>query len=161
MIRYALACDQAHEFESWFPSSAAYDAQRERGLVGCPVCGSEKVEKQIMAPRVARRDKDALPTSNLPVPAPATVPEPSPPHPMALLAEKERELRAMLKAVREHVEKTSEHVGDRFPEEARKIHYGETEHRSIYGEASPIEARELLEEGIEIHPLPILPDDRN
>ncbi len=164
MIRYALACDRAHEFESWFPSSDAYDAQRARGLVECPVCGSAKVEKQIMAPRVARTDKGTAPNLPVPVPAPAKpdAPEASPaPHPVALFSEKERELRAMVKALREHVEKTAEHVGGRFPDEARKMHYGEIEHRSIYGEATPAEARELIEEGVEIHPLPIVPDERN
>jgi hypothetical protein len=159
MIRYALACDQAHEFESWFPSSDAYDAQRKRGLLACPVCGSEKVEKQIMAPRLARTDREpaGIPSA---APAPA-VPEAPAPQPMALISEKERELRAMLKALREHVQKNADHVGNRFPEEARRMHYGEIEHRSIYGEATPIEARELIEEGIEIHPLPIIADERN
>jgi hypothetical protein len=80
---------------------------------------------------------------------------------MAILSEKERELRAMLRAVREHVTKNADDVGDRFAEEARKMHYGEVEHRSIYGEASPAEARDLIEEGIEVHPLPVVPDDRN
>jgi hypothetical protein len=161
MIRYALACDQAHEFESWFPSSAAYDAQRERGLVGCPVCGSEKVEKQIMAPRLARNDRDPVAGPPAPVPAPGAPEAAAAPQPMALLSEKERELRALFKAFREHVQKNADHVGERFPDEARKMHYGEIEHRSIYGEASPMEARELIEEGIEIHPLPIIADERN
>jgi hypothetical protein len=168
MIRYALSCDQDHAFESWFPSSDAYEAQRKRGLVACPLCGSQKVEKQIMAPRVARTDKGPSPSTNpgpsLPVPAPARpdVPQaPQMPQPVALFSEKERELRAMVKALREHVEKTAEHVGGRFPDEARRMHYGEIEHRSIYGEATPGEARELLDEGIEIHPLPIVPDERN
>ena len=173
MIRYALACHRAHEFESWFPSSDAYDAQRARGLVECPVCGSAKVEKQIMAPRVVRTDKgrdlgkdkdsETSPAPSLPVPAPAA-PEAaaaSAPQPVALFSEKERELRAMVRALREHVEKTAEHVGGRFPDEARRMHYGEIEHRSIYGEATPAEARELIEEGIEVHPLPIVPDERN
>ena len=169
MIRYALACDRDHAFESWFPSSDAYDAQRARGLVECPLCGSAKVEKQIMAPRVARtdrgrslgRDPEANPAPNLPVPAPEAPAAPPAPQPVALFSEKERELRAMVRALREHVEKNAEHVGGRFPDAARKMHYGEIEHRSIYGEASPGEARELLEEGIEVHPLPIVPDDRN
>ncbi|HEX8166179.1 MAG TPA: DUF1178 family protein [Beijerinckiaceae bacterium] len=170
MIRYALACDRDHEFESWFPSSDAYDAQRARGLVECPLCGSAKVEKQIMAPRVARTDKGtglgpgSGPSLPVPVPAPAG-PDirdaPAAPQPVAMFSEKERELRAMVKALREHVEKHAEHVGGRFPDEARRMHYGEIEHRSIYGEASPGEARELIEEGIEIHPLPIVPDERN
>jgi hypothetical protein len=159
MILYALSCDNDHAFESWFPSGDAYEAQRRRGLVACPFCGSGKVEKQIMAPRVQRADRPA----NLPVPAPpakAEAPDPAP-QPVAMFSEKERELRAMVKAFREHVEKNAEHVGGRFPDEARKMHYGDIEHRSIYGEATPGEARELLEEGIEIHPLPIVPDERN
>jgi hypothetical protein len=167
MIRYALACDRDHEFESWFPSSDAYDDQQKRGLVACPFCGSHKVEKQIMAPRIARTDdRGARPEPALPVPVPAPAkpdaPETSPaPQPVALFSEKERELRAMFKAFREHVEKNAEHVGGRFPDEARRMHHGEIEHRSIYGEATPGEARELIEEGIEIHPLPIVPDERN
>ena len=153
MILYALSCDNDHEFESWFPSGDAFEAQRKRGLVACPFCGSAKVEKQIMAPRIARAGKAA----NLPVPASVKpdLPETAPaPQPVALFSEKERELRAMVKALREH-------VGGRFPDEARKMHYGDIEHRSISGEATPGQARELLEEGIEIHPLPIVPDERN
>ena len=167
MIRYALACDTGHEFESWFPGSADYDAQRARGLVTCPLCDSPKVEKQIMAPSVARTDKASAPAPIPPAPA-ATQPEagglPVPavqPQPMAVFSEREREFRAMLKAVREHVTKNADYVGQGFADEARKMHYGETEHRSIYGEANLAEAKELLEEGIEVHPLPIVPDERN
>ena len=83
------------------------------------------------------------------------------PQPMAMFSEKEREFRAMLKAFREHVTKNADYVGPGFADEARKMHYGETEHRSIYGEANLAEAKELLEEGIEVHPLPLLPDERN
>ncbi len=148
MIKYALACEQAHEFESWFPSSDAFETQRKRGFVTCPFCNSAKVEKQIMAPSVARTDK---------VPAPAA-PETQP---VAVLSEKEREIRAALRALREHVLKNSENVGKGFVEEARKMHYGETEERSIYGEADLAEAKALLEEGIDVLPLPVVPDDRN
>ncbi|HEX2553734.1 MAG TPA: DUF1178 family protein [Microvirga sp.] len=155
MIKYALACEQAHEFESWFPSSDAFETQRKRGFVTCPVCDSSKVEKQIMAPALARRDRDPAPRPPMPeAPAPEA-------QPMAILSEREQHLRAMLKALREHVTKTAEHVGERFADEARKMHYGETEHRSIYGEANLEDAHALWEEGIEVHPLPILPDDRN
>ncbi|RDI61858.1 DUF1178 family protein [Microvirga subterranea] len=147
MIKYALACEQAHEFESWFPSSDAYEAQRKRGFVTCPYCNSSKVDKQIMAPRIARTDKE-------PAPAPQ-------PQPVAAFSEKERELRAMIRAVREHVMQNAENVGRGFAEEARKMHYGEAEERSIYGEADGTEVRSLLEEGIGILPLPVLPDDRN
>jgi hypothetical protein len=155
MIKYALACEQAHEFESWFPSSDAYETQRKRGFVTCPVCDSPKVEKQIMAPALARRDKD-------PSPRPSAIEPPAAEaQPMAILSEKEQQLRAMLKALREQVTKNAENVGDRFADEARRMHYGEVEHRSIYGEANLQEAQALWEEGIEIHPLPLLPDDRN
>ena len=147
MIKYALACEQAHEFESWFPSSDAFETQRKRGFVTCPFCNSAKVEKQIMAPSVARADK-----------APAVVPEPQP---MAVLSERERELRAALRALREHVMKNAENVGKDFVEEARKMHFGETEERSIYGEADLAEAKALLEEGIDVLPLPVVPDDRH
>ncbi len=148
MIKYALACEQAHAFESWFPSSDAFETQRKRGFVTCPFCNSAKVEKQIMAPSVARTDK---------APAPAA-PEAQP---FAVLSEKEREIRAALRALREHVLKNSENVGKGFVEEARKMHYGETEERSIYGEADLAEARALLEEGIDVLPIPVVPDDRN
>jgi hypothetical protein len=173
MIHYALRCDQGHGFESWFQNSAAYDKQAKRSLVTCPVCGSAKVEKAIMAPRLARADApEPRPTPPNP-PAPAapasgtatgnTLPAlPSlPKAPLAVMSPPERELRQKLKELRDHITKHSSYVGTSFPEEARKIHYGETEHRSIYGEASPDEAKELHEEGIEFHPLPILPDDHN
>ena len=166
MIRYALACDRGHEFESWFPGSADYEAQLARSLVTCPFCDSAKVEKQIMAPSVARKDK----ASALPAPLPpaaaeseaAAPPVPAPPaQPVAVFSEREREFRAMLNAFREHVTKNAENVGQGFADQARRMHYGETEHRSIYGEANLAEAKELLEEGIEVHPLPIVPDERN
>jgi hypothetical protein len=154
MIKYALACDQAHEFESWFPSSHAYETQSKRGLVTCPVCNSGHVTKQVMAPSVGRRDVTAG-DRNAPAPAAPDT------QPVAILSDKEREMRAMLKAFREHVTKTAENVGERFVEEARKMHYGEAEGRSIYGAANPSEARALIEEGIEVLPLPQAPDDRN
>jgi hypothetical protein len=168
MIRYALNCDQNHQFESWFQNSAAYDKQAKRGLVSCPICGSPKVEKAIMAPRLARAEAAEPHPPSPPVPAPSqpllAAPMPIPPSgksPLALTAPQEHELRQKLKELRDHVTKNASYVGPRFPEEARKIHYGETEHRSIYGEASPEEAKQLHEEGIEFHPLPMLPDDHN
>jgi hypothetical protein len=160
MIRYTLSCERGHEFESWFANSGAYDKQAKRGLVTCPSCGSAKVEKTIMAPkimgpRLARADV-AEPSS--PHPAPPTTPAKAP---LSVMSSPERELRQKLKELRDHVTKNANYVGTKFPEEARKIHYGETEHRSIYGEASPEEAKALHEEGIEFHPLPVLPDDQN
>ena len=151
MIRYSLVCEAGHGFESWFPSSDSYDEQAARGLVTCPVCDSAQVSKALMVPRVASTDRER---SSVPVPEQSDQPQ-------TLIAEPERQVRAMLRALREHVVAHSEHVGARFPEEARKIHYGEAEGRSIYGEASPAEARALIEEGIEVAAIPVLPDDRN
>jgi hypothetical protein len=154
VIRYSLVCDKGHAFESWFQSSAAYDKQQKRNLVSCPLCGSDKVDKAIMAPRLKRTDR-------------APVAEPSPPTPsetptpVAMMSPQEQEFRTKLKELREHLTKNADNVGKKFPEEARKMHYGEIEHRSIYGEASPDDARALHEEGIEFHPLPVLPDERN
>jgi len=161
MIRYALTCDQGHDFESWFQTSAAFDKQSKRGLVTCPQCGSAKVEKAIMAPRISSTAKKRQPSIEAPVPAPeAAAPAPSPAQ-VAMISPQERELRSKLKELRDHLVKNADNVGTKFPEEARKMHYGEIEHRSIYGVASPEEAKELSEEGVEFHPLPILPDERN
>jgi hypothetical protein len=159
MIRYALACDKDHEFESWFQDSASYDKQAKRGLVACPHCGSGKVAKAIMAPRLAGSRKRK---QSIKMPAPAAAPETSQEKaPVAMISPQEQELRSKLKELRDHLTKNADHVGTKFPEEARKMHYGEAEHRSIYGEASPDEAKKLADEGIEFHPLPILPDERN
>ncbi len=160
MIRFTLTCDSGHTFESWFPSGSAYDEQAANGLVACPICDSKSVAKAPMAPAVARTDRGrteavvAGPDPAAPAEAPAATPVP-------MITEPERQLRALLRAVREHVVSTAEHVGERFADEARAIHYGEREGRPIYGEASPQEARALAEEGIEVMPLPSTPDDRH
>ena len=167
MIRYSLRCERDHSFESWFQDSGAYDSQVKRKLVSCPVCGSAKVEKAIMAPRIVskkgreRAEPAALPVATpapaAPAEAPATLTAASTP----LMMAQERELRAKLKELRDHIVKNADNVGEKFPNEARKMHYGEIEHRPIYGEASPEEARALIEEGVEVSPLPVLPEDRN
>ena len=159
MIRYSLACERRHEFEIWFKNSADYDKQAKHGLVTCPVCGSSKVEKTLMAPRLSgvKKGGDAPAPPAPPAPAAST----EAPGPVAMVSPQERELRKKLKELREHLVKNADYVGQRFPEEARKMHYGEIEHRSIYGEASPQDAKDLHEEGIEFHPLPVLPDERN
>lgn len=162
MIRYALICEKSHAFEVWFKNSTDYDQQRNRKLVSCPACGSTKLEKAIMAPALGRSSK----SKSISVPAPA---EPAPAEasqteakaPVAMMSPQERELRGKLKELRDHLTKNADNVGEKFPEEARKMHYGEIEPRSIYGEASPREAKELHDEGIEFHPLPVLPEDRN
>ena len=163
MIRYALACDQGHDFESWFQNSNAYDTQAKRGLVACPTCGSVKVEKALMTPRLKRTDKsrpivEPEPASSEAAPS---APASEKTTPVAIMSDQEREFRSKLKELREHLTANSDNVGKKFPEEARKMHYGEIEHRSIYGEASPEDAKSLHEEGIEFHPLPVLPEERN
>ena len=158
MIRYSLRCQQDHSFESWFQDSAAYDSQVKRKLVSCPVCGSAKVEKAIMAPRIVSkkgRDKAPAPAETaVPAEVPAT-------ESTSLMMAQERELRAKIKELRDHIVKSADNVGERFPNEARAMHYGDKEHRPIYGEASPEEARALVDEGVEVSPLPTLPEDRN
>src|SRR6202023_1808024 len=129
-------------------------------LVNCPACGSAKVERAIMAPQImSRKGRESAPPAPAPTPAPtadAAVTASTP-----LMMAQERELRAKLKELRDHIVKNADNVGERFPNEARKMHYGDIEHRPIYGEASPDEARSLIEEGVEVSPLPVLPDDRN
>jgi hypothetical protein len=161
VIQYALACDKGHTFESWFQNSAAYDKQAKRKLIECPMCGSAKVEKAIMAPRLARRDKStsiAVREEAASAHADAATPDTTP---VAMISPQEHEFRKKLKELRDHLTANADNVGKKFPEEARKMHYGETEHRSIYGEASAEDAKELHEEGIAFHPLPVLPDERN
>jgi hypothetical protein len=158
MIRYALACAKGHSFESWFQNSAAYDKQAKQKLVTCPVCGTAKVEKEIMSPRLAgSRKREQAPAPSNDQPSEMSNEK----TPVAMVSPQERELRKKLKELRAHLTQNADNVGQKFPEEARKMHYGEIDHRSIYGEASPDEARKLHEEGVEFHPLPVLPEERN
>ena len=161
MIRYALRCEHNHAFESWFQNSSAYESQVKRKLVSCPVCNSVKVEKAIMAPGiVSKKGREKVIPAPVPGPTPAQAETPAS-GPTPLLMAQERELRAKLKELRDHIVSNADNVGERFPTEARKMHYGDIEHRPIYGEASPEEARSLIDEGIEVSPLPVLPEDRN
>jgi hypothetical protein len=148
MIKYRLACDRGHDFDSWFDSSAAYDKLEAGGLLSCAVCGSAKVAKAIMAPRVkAARDEAGAGSG------------PRAGHPIQAAAAADPKLREKLKELREYVEKNYAYVGDRFAEEARKIHYGETEDKPIYGEATLAQAKELVEEGVPVAPLPFVKED--
>ncbi|KWV53077.1 hypothetical protein AS156_08840 [Bradyrhizobium macuxiense] len=161
MIRYTLRCERGHQFESWFQSSSAYESQERRQLISCPSCGSAKVERAIMAPQIiGKKGRETA------APAPTETPAQAPAEASAnastpLMMAHERELRAKLKELRDHIVQNADNVGDRFPNEARKMHYGDIEHRPIYGEASPEEARALIDEGVEVSPLPTLPEDRN
>jgi hypothetical protein len=158
MIRYALICEKGHGFDSWFADSAAFETQRKRKLVSCPRCASSEVEKAIMSPRLSTSRKRKTPAK-----APAEAPQPpqTDKTPVAMISPQEREVRAKLRELRDHLTRNADDVGQTFPEQARKMHYGEIEHRSIYGVASPQEAKELAEEGVEVYPLPVLPDERN
>lgn len=147
MIRYDLICDQGHAFDGWFRDSAAYDSQAAQSLVTCSVCGSVKVEKQLMAPGIpVKSNRKADATQKMAA---------GPVDPRLAL------MMQMVRDMRRQVEENAEYVGDRFAEEARKIHYEETEKRGIYGEATAEDANALIEEGIEVHPLPRLPEDGN
>jgi len=132
MIRYALACDHDHEFEGWFGSSADFDDQQSKGLLECPMCGSKQVRKQIMAPAVAGTKR--------------TVREVAPAQMQQMMMEAAGRIRA-------HVEENFDDVGDAFAAEARAIHEGKAEDRGIYGQASPKEVRELMEDGVPVAPL--------
>ncbi|HZY12979.1 MAG TPA: DUF1178 family protein [Beijerinckiaceae bacterium] len=161
MIRYSLICDNAHEFDSWFANSGAFDDQSERALVVCPFCDSSHVTKAIMSPRVARRDRalPALPAQDAPVAEVAKPAEEK--RPVALFDEKHAALRNMVRELHAKIIETTVDVGSRFPEEARRIHDSETPEQPIRGQATAEEAKALLDEGIGILPIPTLPDERN
>ena len=134
MILYNLICAYAHEFEGWFRDSATFDDQAASGALSCPACGSAKIEKAVMAPAISGAKKSSL------------------------TAAETKKLRQFATGLRKYVEKNADYVGPDFPEEARKIHYGESEERHIYGEATLEEAKELLEEGVDVAPLPPDPE---
>ncbi|RUM97771.1 DUF1178 family protein [Pseudaminobacter arsenicus] len=141
MIRFSLTCEHSHDFEGWFRSNEDFDAQRKRRLVECPVCASHKVEKALMAPAVStgrKQEKVAL-----------------------AMNEQQRAAMAQIKALTAKIRENADYVGDKFAEEARKIHFGETDPRGIYGEATPEEAKGLAEDGVAFMPIPVLPDDQN
>jgi hypothetical protein len=135
MIRFTLRCNAEHEFEGWFRNSDAFEAQQQAGEIACPSCGDNRIEKALMAPNIGRSHK------NVPALSPA-------------------QMRAALVELRRQVETNCDYVGERFAEEARKIHYGEADPHGIYGEATAEESRELAEEGIEVGRIPwIAPSD--
>ncbi|MGF1651567.1 MAG: DUF1178 family protein [Hyphomicrobiaceae bacterium] len=173
MIKYQLVCEREHAFESWFANSSAYDKAERAGLLACATCGSTKVRKAIMAPNVSVKTRQRgessagrqVASDAEPTPA-ATVPAPHPTSPPQQVmagppAEQVAKVVAFMRALRAAVEATAEDVGDRFADEARKMHYGDADERAIFGEATLAETIDLIEEGIEIVPLPALPEDHN
>lgn len=163
MIKFRLRCANDHAFDSWFKDGATYERQEKRHLLECPVCGDSKIERAIMAPNVGRKGNARRPAA---APQPPATPDPaaapSPPVPAAMPGPAmPPEMRKMLVEMRQQVEKNCDYVGDKFAEEARKIHYGEMPDRHIYGEATMQEARELIEEGVDVAPLPPDPEAAN
>ncbi len=133
MIKYRLVCAEGHEFEAWFRDSADYDQQEKAALVSCPECGTMEVRKAIMAPAIARSSGMSVNEK---------------------FEKFQQNARKAAAAARSHIEKNYDYVGDRFPEEARRIHYGECEPRQVYGEATGKEVRELVDEGVAVAPVP-------
>ena len=156
MIRYRLICPKSHEFEAWFASSGAFDQQAKRKLVTCPACGSPKITKALMAPSVVTSETKARRGARKPKP----VAEPTE-MPQLVANAEQRELIAKMRKLRDAVLAKSEYVGPRFAEEARRMQDRESEHRGIYGEASPADVKALAEDGIEVFAVPVLPDDQN
>ena len=152
MILYQLNCDRQHSFEAWFKDGATCDRQLKRKTVECPSCGSVKVAKALMAPRIGSKTKGR----DL-VPAEAPAAAPALPIPAEKSAVMPAELRQALMEVRRQIEANCDYVGDKFAEEARKIHEGESEARGIYGEATDAEHEELIEDGIEVARIPWVP----
>ena len=141
MIRFSLSCDAEHAFDGWFRNSDDFEVQKGRGFVTCPICHSPKVEKALMAPAVStgeQKEKIAV-----------------------AMGEEQRKALDALKKMADEARKNADYVGDKFAEEARKIHFGEVEARGIYGEATHEEAQSLLEDGVEFMPLPVFPDDKH
>jgi hypothetical protein len=160
MIRYRLVCKDGHEFDGWFKDSRAYDAQAKRGLVTCADCGTKMVEKALMAPSIGVRQNKKESTGPGQAPNGPSLPAREPVV-MAPVSPEHRAMLEMMRAIRKEVVAKAEYVGDKFADEARKIHYDETDSRGIYGEATREEAEALIEEGIGVLPLPVLPEDRN
>ena len=131
MIKYNLKCENSHNFDAWFSDSTNFDEQNKKNLIFCPKCNSTKIEKNIMAPNIGSKKQS---------------------YTNALKTEKNYE--KIIKNVRKHVEKNFEYVGNKFADEARAIHYGEKEEREIYGETSVEEAVDLIEEGVNVSPIP-------
>jgi hypothetical protein len=155
MIKYTLRCGEGHEFEGWFRSGADFEAQAGRALLSCAHCGSQQVAKAIMSPNVNPSDKRAT------VPSETQAAFGSSTAKQVVTTGMPLQLVEMVRNIHKHLRANAEDVGPRFAEEARRIHYEEVEPRGIYGQATPREAKDLHEEGIDVHALPPLPEDAN
>ncbi|MBI3199072.1 MAG: DUF1178 family protein [Rhodospirillales bacterium] len=159
MILYRLRCAKGHEFDSWFKDGKTYERQEKRSLIGCPSCGNAKITRALMAPRIGKGGQGRGDHIDVPVEAPVETKPAAAPDPQvaALARSMPKEMREALTKLREVVEKNLEPVGEKFAEEARKIHYGESDKRGIYGQTTDEEAEALAEEGIEFGRLPWIP----
>jgi hypothetical protein len=169
MIHYQLRCSADHSFDGWFRDSAAFELQAKQGLVSCPECGDNAVHRALMAPAIGRKrvtldqggadqtgaDQGGTDQGGTDQ---SVGPEPTPPAPApekaAVLPD---QVRAVLQRIRAEIERTSDYVGPKFADEARRIHRGESDKRSIYGESTPEQAEALAEEGIEVARIPWVP----
>lgn len=151
MIVFDLKCTTGHVFEAWFGSTDDYEGQKTKGLVSCPMCGDTDIGKAVMAPAVAPKGNQR--------PEPRAVEGQVMPdaQPHAILPEQAKEMLAALAQLQAKVEESCDYVGDRFADEARAIHHGESEARGIYGVTSLEEAKALHEEGVPVAPLPFRP----
>ena len=131
MIKYSLKCDKDHSFEAWFSDSLNFEKQNKKKLISCPSCSSLEITKNIMAPNISFKEKN----SNK-------------------INQKKDKVEMVLNKVRKHVENNFDYVGDKFADEARSMHYGEKEEREIYGETTIEDAVELIEEGVNVQPMP-------
>ncbi len=171
MIKFSLGCDKEHEFEGWFSGGDEFTRLKEAGHLTCPVCDSGKIEKLLMAPAVnttkgKEPSKDfqkiqSTETQSASVTSPVSAPVPQNTPVATIPAEIQQEVTHQLRDLKKKVMESAENVGENFGNEARKIHYGETKKRGIYGTSSAEEAAELWEEGIEVLPLPVLPEENN
>ncbi len=157
MIKYSLVCGNEHNFEGWFSSSNDFDSQKKRDLVRCPFCNTGNVSKNLMAPSVTTSKSK----TNAPVEAKNNDANNSIVAANAELPERQKQLLEKMREVRSQLQENAEDVGSKFADEARKIHYGESEKRGIYGQASQQEVSSLIDEGVEVLPLPVLPEDSN
>jgi hypothetical protein len=141
VIHYSLVCDRSHKFDGWFSNAAAYDSQKTRGLVTCPICLTNAVDKALMAPAIGRAGSDKVSLSIG--------------HPQ------HTQLREAMVALRNKVTSEADYVGDKFAEEARKIHFKEVDPHGIYGEATREEVAAMVEDGVDFMPLPSIPEEHN
>lgn len=154
MIKFSLRCEEGHEFEAWFASGDAFEQQKANGELCCPACNSSDVDKALMAPRISKSPRTEPQFSN-------SAGTDSTSQSLTTSTGLSPESLSMLRELKKRIVDDAEYVGPKFAEEARRIHYEETEKKGVWGEASLEDARDLIDEGIEILPIPVLPEDQN